>query len=94
MGQKLVTNPGGLTSFLLGLSVKDRDDLLMKLAAAYPRLTARERDNAFSIVRREIRRVIPILAQRSRDPQHAAMIKQTILRHRTLLRAMEPDPKA
>jgi hypothetical protein len=89
-GWAVVTNPGGLTSFLLGLTVKDRDDLLMKLAAAYPRLTARERDNAFAIVAREIRRVGPILAARSRDPENGPMITATILRHRALLKAMDP----
>jgi hypothetical protein len=85
-----MTNPGGLVSFVLGLDVRNRDDLLARINAGYPRLTARERDNGFAIVAREIKRVAPILQSRARDPENGRMITATILRHRTLLRAMDP----
>jgi hypothetical protein len=68
MGQKLVTNPGGLTSFLLALTVTSRGDLLMRLAAAYPRLNNRERDNAFAVARPEIRRAMPDWASAASGP--------------------------
>jgi hypothetical protein len=90
-----VTNPGGLTSFILSLDVKSRSDLMARINAAYPRLNQRERDIAFSIVAREIRRITPILAARARrDPEHTRMIAETIVRHRALLRAMKPEEQA
>jgi hypothetical protein len=43
LGRKLVTNPAGLSSFILSLDVKSRSDLMARINAAYPRLNQRER---------------------------------------------------
>jgi hypothetical protein len=90
MGQSLVTNPGGLAHFILGLNVKSQADFMARINVAYPRAGVRELKIAFELVGREIRRAAPYLAARARDPEHGKMFKATIERHRALLSAMDP----